>query len=75
MQKKLSQLVNEQVVEKLDHKNLNLDVDFLKDKMCTTENLVIAIWQQLYPHFEGSAKLHCIKLYETPKIYVEYFGE
>ena len=73
--KKLSQLINERVVEKLDHKNLNLDVDFLNDMMCTTENLAVAIWQQLLPHLTGSAKLHCIKLYETPKIYVEYFGD
>lgn len=72
--KKLSQLVNDYVIEKLDHKNLNLDVDFLQNQMCTTENLAVAIWQQLIPYFTGNAKLHCIKLYETPKIYVEYFG-
>lgn len=73
--KQVSAIVNEYVIEKLDHKNLNLDVDFLKDKMCTTENLAVAIWQQLSPYFNGNAKLHCIKLYETPKIYVEYFGD
>ena len=73
--KKLSQLVNDYVIEKLDHKNLNMDVDFLQGMMCTTENLAMAIWQQLSPHFIGNARLHCIKLYETPKIYVEYFGD
>ena len=73
--KKLSKLIKEHVVEKLDHKNLNVDVDFLRDKMCTTENLAIEIWKQLQPYLPSNVNLHCIKLYETPRIYVEYFGE
>ena len=72
--KKLSLIINEFVLEKVDHKNLNVDVPFLEGKMCSTENLAIAIWEQLAPHVPGSVKLHCIKLYETPRIYVEYFG-
>jgi 6-pyruvoyltetrahydropterin/6-carboxytetrahydropterin synthase len=72
--KKLSLLIKEHVTEKLDHRNLNMDVDFLKDKMCSTENLVIGIWKELAPHLPGTVQLHCIKLYETPKIFVEYFG-
>lgn len=73
--KKLSLLIKENVVEKLDHKNLNMDVDFLQGKMCSTENLAIGIWNELQPHLPPHAKLHCIKLYETPRIYVEYFGD
>jgi 6-pyruvoyltetrahydropterin/6-carboxytetrahydropterin synthase len=73
--KKLSKLINEKILEQLDHKNLNLDVPFLKDMMCTSENLAVAIWQQLEPHLPGTVQLHAIKLYETPRIYVEYFGE
>ena len=72
--KKLSQLINEHVIEKVDHKNLNVDVEFLKGKMCSTENLAIGIWEQLNPHLPASVQLHCIKLYETPRIFVEYFG-
>jgi 6-pyruvoyltetrahydropterin/6-carboxytetrahydropterin synthase len=72
--KKLSSIIKDQVSEKLDHKNLNVEVDFLKDKMCTTENLVIGIWNQLTGHLPTSVKLHSIKLYETPRIFVEYFG-
>jgi 6-pyruvoyltetrahydropterin/6-carboxytetrahydropterin synthase len=72
--KKLSLLIKEHVTEKLDHRNLNMDVDFLKDKMCSTENLVIGIWDELAPHLPRTVQLHCIKLYETPKIFVEYFG-
>ena len=73
--KKLSKLIKEHVTEKLDHKNLNVDVDFLTGKMCTTENLSIEIWKQLQPNLPSHVILHCIKLYETPRIYVEYFGE
>ena len=73
--KKLSQLIKSQAVDKLDHKNLNLDVDFMVGKLCSTENLAIAIWEQLAPHLPSSVELHCIKLYETPRIYVEYFGK
>ncbi|HEX9510480.1 MAG TPA: 6-carboxytetrahydropterin synthase [Puia sp.] len=72
--KKLSELIKDHVIEKVDHKNLNMDVDFLVGKMCSTENLAIGIWQQLQPYLPVEVQLHCIKLYETPRIYVEYFG-
>ena len=72
--KKLGLLIREHITEKLDHKNLNLDVDFMKDKMCSTENLSVAIWEQLAPHLPATIQLHCVKLYETSRIYVEYFG-
>lgn len=72
--KKLSKLMKEHVVEKMDHKNLNLDVDFMRGKMCSTENLAVEIWKQLEPHLPAGVFLHCVKLYETPRIYVEYFG-
>ncbi|MGN6541156.1 MAG: 6-pyruvoyl trahydropterin synthase family protein [Ginsengibacter sp.] len=71
----LSSLINEFVLEKLDHKNLNMDVDFLKGKMCSTENLAIEIWKQLLPHLPKGVQMHSIKLYETPRIFVEYFGD
>jgi len=72
--KKLSIIINEHIVDKLDHRNLNLDVDFMQGKMCSSENLVIEIWNQLRSHLPDNVQLHCIKLYETPRIYVEYFG-
>ena len=73
--KKLSKLIQEHVIRKLDHKNLNLDVDFLQGKMCSTEVLAMEIWNQLQQYLPMQVKLHCIKLYETPRIYVEYFGD
>ena len=73
--KKLSLLIKQHVIDYLDHRNLNLDVPFLAGKMCSTENLAIAIWDQLLPHIPENVQLHCVKLYETPRIYVEYFGK
>ena len=72
--KKLSIIIKEHVTEKLDHKNLNVEVDFMADKICSIENLVIGIWNQLSPQLPAEVKLHALKLYETPRIYVEYFG-
>ena len=75
---KLSNLIRDSVTEKVDHKNLNLDVDFMKGKMASTENLAIEIWKILAPAIKtiaSEAALHSIRLYETPRNYVEYFGE
>lgn len=72
--KKLGALVNEKVVDKLDHRNLNVDVDFMRGKLCSIENLVIGIWNELQPNLPAGVQLHCLKLVETSKIYVEYYG-
>jgi 6-pyruvoyltetrahydropterin/6-carboxytetrahydropterin synthase len=76
--KQLSTLIRDEVTEKLDHKNLNLDVEFLKDKLPSCENIAIEIWRILAPRVAGITKygaLHCIRLYETPRNFVDYFGE
>jgi 6-pyruvoyltetrahydropterin/6-carboxytetrahydropterin synthase len=73
--KSLSKIIKDKVVEVLDHKNLNLDVPFMAGKLCSIENLTYEIWQQLAPHLPHGVNLHCIKLVETPRIFVEYFGE
>jgi len=76
--KKLSDLIRQEVIEKVDHKNLNLDVDFMSGKMASTENLAIELWNILMPKISGISKfgrLHSIRLYETPRNYVDYFGE
>lgn len=72
--KKLGELLQQHVCEKLDHRNLNLDVDFMKDKLASTENLAMAIWDQIAPHLPSNVSLHCVKLQETPRISVEYYG-
>lgn len=73
--KELGSIVKEHVTEKLDHKNLNLDVDFMKGKFTSSENLAIAIAEQLEPEIlKHGVKLHSIKLLETRSIYVEYIN-
>src|SRR5664280_1943251 len=73
--KKLSNLIIERVTDKLDHKNLNLDVDFMQGKLASAENIAIAIWEQIeMPILTLGAELHCVKLCETENNFVEYFG-
>ncbi len=74
--KELSVIIRTYITDILDHKNLNLDVPFMKNLMPSTENVAIAIWKELTPHInEMGCQLHSIKLYETENNYVEYFGE
>lgn len=76
--KQLSELIKADVIEKLDHKNLNVDVDFMEGKMASCEILVIEIWRILAPRVKEitpNGQLHSLKLYETPRNFVEYFGE
>ncbi len=73
--KLLSKIINTYVIDLLDHQNLNMDVDFMKGKICSIENLVYGIWHQLHPNMPAGVSLHKIKLVETPRIFVEYFGE
>lgn len=73
--KTLGDLIEEHVVEVVDHRNLNIDVPFMAGKFTSAENLAIGIWEQLAHLLPAGVQLHCIKLYETPRIYVEYYGE
>ena len=71
----LKQIINVRIIEKVDHKNLNLDVEFMKGKITTTENLAMGIWNELKPDIEKEgAKLHCIKIEETENNSIEYYG-
>lgn len=72
--KKLKGVIKEHIIDKLDHMNINEDVDFMKGQLASIENIVVAIWEILEPFIENG-KLHCIKLIETERNYVEYFGE
>ena len=71
----LSRIIKNEVIEKLDHRNINLEVDFMQGKIVSSENLAIGIWQQLEPHIlKLGVGLHCIKIEETENNFVEYFG-
>ncbi|MFO7863841.1 MAG: 6-carboxytetrahydropterin synthase [Salinivirgaceae bacterium] len=74
--KLLSRLVREKIIDKVDHKNLNTEVDFLQGKLISTENLAIAFWEQLEDDVKRlGAELYCIKITETENNFVEYYGE
>jgi 6-pyruvoyltetrahydropterin/6-carboxytetrahydropterin synthase len=63
----------------VDHKNLNLDVDFMKGKLTSVENLIVEIWKILDPKIKAitgnRVGLHCLKIKETNKNYAEYYGD
>lgn len=73
--KALSKLIQQRILDKLDHKNINLEVDFMKDRLASTENLAIAIWGELEAgiHDLGGI-LHSVKVEETENNSVEYYG-
>jgi 6-pyruvoyltetrahydropterin/6-carboxytetrahydropterin synthase len=71
----LKEIITEKIISKIDHKNINLEVDFMKGKIATTENLAISIWNELEePVGKAGALLHCVKISETENNSVEYYG-
>jgi 6-pyruvoyltetrahydropterin/6-carboxytetrahydropterin synthase len=73
--KSLSRLIREKVIDKLDHKNINLEVDFMEGKLASTENLAVGIWIELNQSIkELGAELQCVKVVESENNFVEYYG-
>ena len=72
--KQLKEVILSRVVSKVDHKNLNVDVDFLAGMIPTAENIAIGIWKQLVDAIP-QGKLYQVRLYETEKNFVDYRGE
>ncbi|MBI1940904.1 MAG: 6-carboxytetrahydropterin synthase [Acidobacteria bacterium] len=72
--KDLKKLLEDEVLEVMDHKFLNLDVPVVAKKIPTTENIAVEIWNLIAPKL-SLGRLHRIRLYETPDIYVDYYGE
>jgi 6-pyruvoyltetrahydropterin/6-carboxytetrahydropterin synthase len=75
--KKLSAIIKTKVIDKVDHRNLNIEVDFMQGKLASCEVFIKEIWHLLASDISenSTGKLHSLKLYETPKNFVEYFGE
>jgi len=74
--KDLSQIIKSKIIDKIDHKNLNLEVDFMKGKIVSTENIAIAIWEEMEEEIRKiGAELHSVKIVETENNYVEYYGK
>jgi len=72
--KRLKELLDERVIDDVDHRNLNLEVPWLEGVVPTTENLVVAVWERIAGHLPGEVTLDRIVLWETPRNYVEYTG-
>lgn len=73
--KKVSEIVQKKIIDKIDHKNINLEVDFMHQKMASTEVLAKSIFEELEHEISTlGADLYCIKLCETENNFVEYYG-
>jgi 6-pyruvoyltetrahydropterin/6-carboxytetrahydropterin synthase len=71
----LSRIIVDRVIRHVDHKNIDMDVAFMKGRLSSTENLAITIWEQIKEPVEAlGCALHCVKLKETENNHVEYFG-
>ncbi len=73
--KQMSRIIRDKVITKLDHKNINLEVDFMAGQYVSTENLAMGIWKELETSITDlGIELHSVKLQETENNSVEYFG-
>ncbi|GAB5538758.1 MAG: 6-carboxytetrahydropterin synthase [Salibacteraceae bacterium] len=73
--KELSHILKEKIIVHVDHKNINLDTPFMKGKMSSTENICVAIWEEIEPEInQRGAELFKVKLQETENNFVEYYG-
>lgn len=73
--KKLSQILRTKITDKLDHKNMNIDVDFMRGVQPSTENVAVRIWQEIENDVRAlGCELHCVKVQETENNSVEYYG-
>ena len=70
----LKKVVDEYVIEYLDHSQIEKDIDWFKNKQPSTENMVFFMWNKIADKIPSGAILHCIKLRETPTIFSEYYG-
>jgi 6-pyruvoyltetrahydropterin/6-carboxytetrahydropterin synthase len=70
----LKEIMNREVIEAVDHRFLNKEISEFQDRIPTTENLAVTIWNWLKPKL-NVAQLHRIRLYETRELFVDYYGE
>jgi len=73
--KLLKRIIREEVIDHLDHRNLNEDVPFLKGVLPSIEHIAMAIWERIAPRLPSNCSLHKVLLYETEQNFVEFYGE
>ncbi len=72
--KELKEIMNREVIDAMDHRFLNKEVADFHDQIPTTESLAISIWRRLQPKL-NVAELHRVRVYETPDLFVDFYGE
>jgi len=72
--KQLKEIMHREVIEVLDHRFLNKEIAEFQDRIPTTENLAVSIWNRIKPKLDLAA-LHRVRVYETPDLFVDYYGE
>lgn len=74
--KELKAILNREIVDPFDHRFLNKEVPPFDRTVPTVENIAIEIWNRIFPSLSGpQARLYSVRVYETPGLYVDYFGE
>ena|ERR1700742_2032128 len=72
----LKDILNREVMDVFDHRHLNKEVPEFATRIPTTENIAISIWNRVAPKLEPlGAEIHRVRLYETPDLFVDYYGE
>ena len=74
--REIDEVIQAEVVSRMDHRHLNEDLPEWKDRVPTTENLAVAIWERLEPRLRGrQCQLHRVRVHESPDLWADYFGE
>ena len=72
--RELKEIMEREVMQAFDHRHLNFEVPEFRDQIPTTENVAIAIWNRLAPELKAG-KIHRVRVYETPDLFVDFYGE
>ena len=78
--KELKDIIATEVIDPFDHRHLNKEVAEFKTLVPTTENIAAVVWKRMAPRFEaprfnGTARLYRVRIYETPDLFADYYGE
>src|SRR3954454_11294087 len=73
--KDLKEILNREVMDVFDHRHLNKEVPEFATEIPTTENIAIAIWKRVAPHLNHGTHMHRVRVYETPDLFVDFYGE
>ena len=74
--KEIDEILHDEVIARMDYRHLNEEVREFKDRIPTTENIAIVVWERMAPRLaKKNARIYRVRIYESPDLYAEYFGE